>query len=91
MKKHVYNKFTGRDYDGYDKSYGKKTSDDRSQRNKARREMLKFLTNKYGKARAEKMMKGKDVDHIHTLKKGGSNSIKNLRLLTPKKNRGRKE
>lgn len=90
-KKHVYNKTTGRNYAGYDDKYGERTVDDRSQRNKARRIMRNFLTEKYGKTRADQMMKGKDVDHIHTIKDHGGNSIKNLRLTTPKKNRGRKE
>lgn len=92
-KEHVYNKTTGRKYGSgsYDDRYGEKTSDDRSQRNKARRIMFSFLENKYGKARAKEMMKGKDVDHKKTIKSGGNNSISNLRLTTPKKNRGRKE
>ena len=92
-KKHVYNRSTGRNYGSgsYDDRYGEKTRDDRSQRNKARRMMYNFLEEKYGKARADKMMKGKDVDHIHTIKEGGKNTISNLRLTTPKKNRGRKE
>ena len=92
-KKHVYNKSTGRDYSSgsYDDRYGEQTSDDRSQRNKARRRMFNFLKEKYGETRAKDMMRGRDVDHIKTVKDGGSNIITNLRLSTPKKNRGRKE
>lgn len=52
----------------------------RSQRNKARREMAKEV----GAA----ALKGKDVDHRVPIKKGGSNSRSNLRLQTPKENRG---
>ena len=91
--KHVYNKTTGRSYKegSYDDNYGERTVDDRSQRNQARAEMKSFLTEKYGAKRAKDMMRGKDVDHIKSIKHGGSNSIKNLRLISPKKNRGRKE
>ena len=77
------NKATGRDYD-YDKDYqkSKKQVANRVKRNAARREMTKTK----GKA----AMKGKDVDHKKPLTKGGSNRKSNLRLTTPKKNRGRK-
>ena len=37
------------------------------------------------------MMKGKDVDHIKSIRKGGANTKSNLRLLTPAKNRGDKK
>lgn len=33
------------------------------------------------------MLKGKDVDHIKPLSKGGSNDMSNLRAVSPKKNR----
>lgn len=48
-------------------------------RTKARRAMVK----KYGKSK----LRGKDVDHKKPLRSGGTSSIKNLRLLSPKKNR----
>lgn len=54
----------------------------RAARNRARRKMEK----KVGKA----ALRGKDVDHKKPLKKGGSNNLSNLRVQSPKKNRGRK-
>lgn len=77
------NKATGRDY-SYDKEYQKspKQVANRVKRNAARREMTKT------KGRAA--MKGKDVDHKRPLSKGGSNKRSNLRLVSAKKNRGRK-
>ena len=92
MKKRVYNKSTGRDY-SYDKKYQSTPSqiEKRSQRNKARREVFNTLKEKIGESAAKKKMKGMDVDHIRTIKNGGTNRKSNLRLLTPSKNRGRKE
>jgi hypothetical protein len=90
MKKHIYNKSTGRRYGGYDRRYGKKTVEHRSQRNKARRIVLASLIKKYGTTRAKAMMKGKDVDHKKPIAAGGSNRLSNLRLLDPEKNRGLK-
>jgi len=53
----------------------------RTKRNAARKTMEK----KVGKA----ALAGKDVDHKKMLSKGGSNSAKNLRIVSKKKNRGR--
>lgn len=89
MKKRIHNKSTGRDY-SYDRLYNKKTIEERSQRNKARREMFNYLKEKYGKKEAERMMKNKDVDHKRAIKSGGSNSKRNLRLMSKSKNRARK-
>ena len=50
---------------------------DRMERQRARRAM-----DKKGVAR-----KGKDIDHIVPLSKGGTNAAGNLRLRTPSKNR----
>lgn len=77
------NKKTGRNY-AYDKEYQKsqKQVKNRVKRNAARREMTK--------TRGKAAMKGKDVDHKKALSKGGGNGKKNLRLTSPKKNRGRK-
>lgn len=77
------NKATGRDY-SYDTAYEDRPEQvkNRVKRNRARREMAK----KKGKA----ALKGKDVDHKKPLSKGGSNSSKNLRVTSKKKNRGRK-
>ena len=55
----------------------------RAKRNKARR-----LMEKAGKV---KKHDGKEVDHKKPLSKGGSNSTKNLRVLTAKQNRSRKK
>ena len=51
----------------------------RAKRHKARRMMIKAI----GEAAA----KGKDVDHKVPLSKGGGNTMKNLRLKKPSKNR----
>lgn len=91
-KKHVYNKSTGRKYGpgSYDHAYGKKTSKQRSQRNKARRAVRASLAAKYGAKKAASMLKGKDVDHIKPIAKGGKNGKSNLRISTKRANRGRK-
>ena len=51
----------------------------RSERNKARRAMVKKL----GAAAIE----GKDIDHIRQLDKGGSNAASNLRVSSVRANR----
>lgn len=90
--KRKYNKSTGRKYtgDSYDARYGRKTSKQRSERNKARRAVKAKLTKKYGKAKAEQMMKGKDVAHKKSISKGGKNGSSNLKLSSPASNRGRR-
>jgi len=50
---------------------------DRMERQKARREMDKKGVNR----------KGKDIDHIKPLSKGGTNAPSNLRLESPSNNR----
>lgn len=90
-KKHVYNKSTGRSY-AYDKKYQKSRAQVRNRvaRNRARREMLRHLTNVHGKVKAKIMMKDKDVDHKRALSKGGSRfKVQNRTLITMKKNRGK--
>ncbi len=52
----------------------------RAMRNKARR-----MLEREGKV---KPGDGKDVDHRHMLKDGGSNARSNLRVVSQKKNRG---
>lgn len=91
MKKRIYNKSTGRKYtgDSYDARYSRKTSADRTKRGAARAIMKKHLTKKYGAAKAEAMMKGKDVAHKKPISKGGSNALSNLKLQSKKANRGR--
>lgn len=58
----------------------------RAARNRARYDMLKELTAKYGKKKAEEMMKNKDVDHKKPIAQGGTNKRSNLRLRDPKEN-----
>lgn len=53
----------------------------RAMRNTARRRAEK----KYGKSN----LKGKDIDHIKPLSKGGTNDESNLRVQSVKKNRSR--
>jgi hypothetical protein len=53
---------------------------DDAQRHRARRAMVKS-----GKANPGD---GKDVDHKRPISKGGSNGKKNLRMTSPKSNRG---
>lgn len=90
-KKRVNNKSTGRDYE-YDKKYQKSPAQvkNRVARNKARRQKRAELSKKHGKSKAEKMLKGKDVDHKVPLSKGGSNHKSNRRLISKSKNRARK-
>lgn len=52
----------------------------RVQRNAARREAIR----EYGKQALE----GKDIDHIHSLDRGGDNDERNLRPISLHKNRG---
>lgn len=49
----------------------------------ARKQARRIMERKYGKA----ALKGKDVDHIKPLNKGGTNAISNLRLIPASKNR----
>lgn len=71
----------------YKKEYGTyqgttKQKKNRAKRNNARRRLL----------REGRVHKGdnKDVHHIRPLKKGGSNSNKNLRVISRKANRSKK-
>jgi len=74
---------TGRDY-SYDKEYQKSPTQvkNRGARNKARAAALKKGTVKLGD--------NKDVDHVKPLKKGGSKSTKNTRVMSRSKNRAKK-
>lgn len=78
-KRRVYNKTTGRKYDGkvaaYDASPARKAA--RAERNRARYKEMKL-----GKARVGD---GMDVDHRQGLKKGNTNT--NLRVIPRSKNR----
>lgn len=87
-----YNKAHGRRYKKGSYDYrNNNTTTARRNRNlrlKARRRKLKSLTKRYGKAKAKRMMKGKDVAHKRSLRSGGSNKASNTRLMSRKKNRG---
>jgi hypothetical protein len=65
-------------YDAYARAH----KDDTLKAVQARRQMVKKL----GLA----AVRGKDVDHVKSIKAGGSNHPKNLRLRSPKANRGDK-
>ena len=82
MKKHVFNRTTGRNYKDEYQSYQGKPEQiaNRAKRNAARSEMVKK-----GKAHFND---GMDVDHKKSMKSGGTNSNGNLRVLTKEKNRG---
>lgn len=51
----------------------------------ARKQARRIMEKKYGKA----ALRGKDVDHIKPLSKGGTNALSNLRLQPRSKNRSR--
>ena len=51
----------------------------------ARKQARRIMERKYGKD----ALKGKDVDHIKPLEKGGTNAPSNLRLVPVSKNRSR--
>jgi hypothetical protein len=65
-------------YNDYDRAHIAETAE----RVEARRFMVKKL--------GEKAVQGKDVDHIHALRGGGSNKPSNLRLRSPHANRADK-
>ena len=51
----------------------------------ARKQARRIMERRYGKA----ALKGKDVDHIKPLEKGGTNILSNLRLIPSSTNRAR--
>lgn len=51
----------------------------------ARKQARRIMERKYGKAK----LKGKDIDHIKPLAKGGTNTLSNLRIVSSSKNRSR--
>lgn len=76
-------KSNGRDY-SYDKAYESTAEQkrNRAKRNAARRRKIKSGSAKVGD--------GKDVDHIKPLKRGGSNSRSNTRVIKRSTNRAKK-
>lgn len=50
-----------------------------------RKQARRIMERKYGKS----AMKGKDVDHIKPLERGGTNALSNLRLIPASVNRSR--
>jgi hypothetical protein len=82
---------TGRDYKREAATESPKRRRERAERNRARRAMMKQLTEKHGKAVAERMMHGKDVDHKKPLGIGGSNKPSNWRLRSEHSNRADKK
>lgn len=88
-----YNKTTGRKYTkgSYDHKYNNspKARANRNARMRNRRAAITALAKKHGRAKAEAMVKGKELDHKKALSKGGSNSAKNLKFISAKKNRAK--
>jgi len=81
-----------RDYRREERMQGlEKRKRERAARNRARYAYLKKLTDKYGAARARKMMEGKDVNHIKSLAEGGKNHLSNYELKSARSNRADKE
>lgn len=87
------NKRTGRNY-SYDKAYEQDPTQvkNREERNLSRRHALQSVAKAHNLTMGEAMKKkhSKDVDHIHALKSGGSNSKKNTRWRSIHSNRGDK-
>jgi len=81
---------TGRDYARESATESPERRRNRALRNKARRDLLRQLTEKHGAAVAKKMMEGKDVDHHKPLSQGGTGKLSNLRLRDPSSNRSDK-
>lgn len=75
---------SGRVYSAYDAAYQKRP--DVRRRHILRLRARRAAEKKYGKA----ALKGKDVDHVRSLKAGGSNHPSNLRLRPTRANRADK-
>lgn len=86
------NKATGRNYT-YDDKYESSATQikNRESRNLARKHALESVAKTHGLDAAKKALKGKDIDHIKSLKGGGSRTAKsNLRVRSIHANRGDK-
>lgn len=75
---------SGRVYSDYDRAYQKRP--DVRRRHVLRLRARRAAEKKYGKA----ALKGMDVDHIRSLKAGGSNAGSNIRLRRTSENRADK-
>lgn len=69
---------TGRIYYAQDTAEAKR-------KNRLRKQARRIMEKKHG----AEALKGKDVDHIKPLEKGGTNALSNLRLVPTSKNRSR--
>lgn len=70
------------------KQQAKYQSSAKEKKKRAKRNAARRIMEKAGKVRK---FDGRDVDHVKSLKKGGSNRKSNLRVTSRKKNRSRKE
>lgn len=71
----------------YKKEYAQYHSKPEQKKNRAKRNAARaIMSRELGKA----AIKGKDIDHIKPLSKGGSNKRSNLRVMLVSQNRGRK-
>ena len=75
---------SGRVYSEYDRAY--EARPEVRQRHYARMRARRLAIKMYGKAAVQ----GKDVDHIHSLKAGGTTSATNIRLRDIRANRADK-
>ena len=75
---------SGRVYSDYDRAYERRP--EVRQRHYARMRARRLAIKMYGKAAVE----GKDVDHIRSLKAGGTTSATNIRLRDIRANRADK-
>ena len=75
---------SGRVYSAYDLAYSRRPEVKKrhAEQVKARRWAIK----KYG----AKAVAGKDIDHVRSLKSGGSTTLKNIRIRSIHENRGDK-
>lgn len=71
----------------YKKEYAQYHSKPEQKKNRAKRNAARaIMARELGKS----AIKGKDIDHIKPLSKGGSNKRSNLRVMSVSQNRGRK-
>lgn len=92
-KRKPYNKSTGRRYGPGTTDYYHNNKPGAKKKNNARRrirrQVERDLVKKHGKAKAARMLKGKELDHKKALSKGGSNKRSNTKLIPKSKNRAK--